>query len=278
MIKSATQLKAKVRNVSKGNDKISKAMLRIFFMERFLERVSLSEYKEHFILKGGMLVSSLLGISARATMDIDTTVQALPLIKEDIEKIVEQICNVPIDDNISFKIISIETIMDDFDYPGIRLHMEGILEKLRQPLKVDISTDDAITPGAVEYKYQLMFEEREISLNTYNIETLLAEKSQTIINRGLANTRMRDFYDMYEIVQKKKFSIDVYKKAFWATCTRRNTQFSEDRIRRELNNIATSDDMKKLWDNFRWKNYFVDDIEYKSAIESVTRTIMKTIE
>ena len=150
MIKSATQLKAKVRNVSKGNDKISKAMLRIFFMERFLERVSLSEYKEHFILKGGMLVSSLLGISARATMDIDTTVQALPLIKEDIEKIVEQICNVPIDDNISFKIISIETIMDDFDYPGIRLHMEGILEKLRQPLKVDISTDDAITPGAVE--------------------------------------------------------------------------------------------------------------------------------
>lgn len=127
MIKSATQLKAKVRNVSKGNDKISKAMLRIFFMERFLERVSLSEYKEHFILKGGMLVSSLLGISARATMDIDTTVQALPLIKEDIEKIVEQICNVPIDDNISFKIISIETIMDDFDYPGIRLHMEGIL-------------------------------------------------------------------------------------------------------------------------------------------------------
>ena len=102
MIKSATQLKAKVRNVSKGNDKISKAMLRIFFMERFLERVSLSEYKEHFILKGGMLVSSLLGISARATMDIDTTVQALPLIKEDIEKIVEQICNVPIDDNISF--------------------------------------------------------------------------------------------------------------------------------------------------------------------------------
>lgn len=114
MIKSATQLKAKVRNVSKGNDKISKAMLRIFFMERFLERVSLSEYKEHFILKGGMLVSSLLGISARATMDIDTTVQALPLIKEDIEKIVEQICNVPIDDNISFKIISIETIMDDF--------------------------------------------------------------------------------------------------------------------------------------------------------------------
>ena len=101
MIKSATQLKAKVRNVSKGNDKISKAMLRIFFMERFLERVSLSEYKEHFILKGGMLVSSLLGISARATMDIDTTVQALPLIKEDIEKIVEQISNVPIVDNIS---------------------------------------------------------------------------------------------------------------------------------------------------------------------------------
>lgn len=278
MIKSAIQLKAKVRNISKGNDKISKAMLRIFFMERFLERVSLSEYKEHFILKGGMLVSSLLGISARATMDIDTTIQALPLNKEEIEKIVAEICDMPLEDNISFKIISIETIMDDFDYPGMRLHMEGSLEKLRQPVKIDISTDDAITPGAVEYKYQLMFEEREISLNTYNIETLLAEKSQTIINRGLANTRMRDFYDMYEIVQKKKFSIEVYKKAFWATCTRRKTEFSEDRIRKELDSIATSDDMEMLWDNFKKKNYFVDDIEYKSIIESVTRTIMKTIE
>mgnify|MGYP004599646129 FL=1 len=278
MIKSAIQLKAKVRNISKGNDKISKAMLRIFFMERFLERVSLSEYKEHFILKGGMLVSSLLGISARATMDIDTTIQALPLNKEEIEKIVAEICDMPLEDNISFKIISIETIMDDFDYPGMRLHMEGSLEKLRQPVKIDISTDDAITPGAVEYKYQLMFEEREISLNTYNIETLLAEKSQTIINRGLANTRMRDFYDMYEIVQKKKFSIEVYKKAFWATCTRRKTEFSENRIRKELDSIATSDDMEMLWDNFKKKNYFVDDIEYKSIIESVTRTIMKTIE
>ena len=247
-------------------------------MERFLERVSVSEYRNNFILKGGMLVASIVGVDMRATMDIDTTVKALPLNEKDARAIIERIGELQLEDGVTFKITSVKEIMEEFDYPGVRMMIEANLERMRQPFKIDISTDDAITPGAVEYKYQLMFEEREISLNTYNIETLLAEKSQTIINRGLANTRMRDFYDMYEIVQKKKFSIDVYKKAFWATCTRRNTQFSDDRIRRELNNIATSDDMKKLWDNFRRKNYFVDDIEYKSAIESVTRTIMKTIE
>ena len=171
MIKSATQLKAKVRNVSQGDDKVAKAMLRIFFMERFLERVSLSKYKDQFVLKGGMLVSSLLRINVRATMDIDTTVRALPLTKEDIEKIITEICEISLEDQIAFKITAVETILDDFDYPGIRLHMEGMLEKLRQPIKIDISTDDVITPRAIEYKYRLMFEDREIRLHTYNIES-----------------------------------------------------------------------------------------------------------
>lgn len=171
MIKSATQLKEKVRNVSQGDDKVAKAMLRIFFMERFLERVSLSKYKDQFVLKGGMLVSSLLGINVRATMDIDTTVRALPLTKEDIEKIITEICEISLEDQIAFKITAVETILDDFDYPGIRLHMEGMLEKLRQPIKIDISTDDVITPRAIEYKYRLMFEDREICLHTYNIES-----------------------------------------------------------------------------------------------------------
>ncbi len=171
MIKSATQLKAKVRNVSQGDDKVAKAMLRIFFMERFLERVSLSKYKDQFVLKGGMLVSSLLRINVRATMDIDTTVRALPLTKEDIEKIITEICEISLEDQIALKITAVETILDDFDYPGIRLHMEGMLEKLRQPIKIDISTDDVITPRAIEYKYRLMFEDREIRLHTYNIES-----------------------------------------------------------------------------------------------------------
>lgn len=278
MIKSAIQLKAKIRNVSDGDDKVAKAMLRIFFMERFLERISISPYRDHFVLKGGMLVSSLLGVNVRATMDIDTTVRALPLTKEKIEKVITEICKISLDDNISFKITATNTIMDDFDYPGVRLHLEGTLEKLKQPIKIDISTDDIITPGAIEYEYQLMFEERKINLNTYNIETLLAEKTQTIISRGLANTRMRDFYDLYEIAQKKDFSFDTYKKAFYATCKKRGTEFPAGKIREELNSIASSDEMNKMWDNFKRKNYFVEDIEYQVIMEQVLQTIMKIVE
>ena len=128
MIKSATGLKANVRNISKGDDKVAKALIRIFFMERFLERVSMSEYWDQFILKGGMLVSSLLGINVRATMDIDTTVKALPLTEQDISRIVSEICAIEIEDRVSFQITNAETIMEDFDYPGIRLHMVGTLE------------------------------------------------------------------------------------------------------------------------------------------------------
>ena len=273
MIKSATALKAKVRNFSKGDSKAAQAMIRIFFMERFLERISLSQYKDQFVLKGGMLVSSLIGINLRTTMDIDTTVKALPLSKDELEKIIMEICEIPLEDNISFRIVNMETIMDEFDYPGIRIHMEAMLEKLKQPLKIDISTDDAITPGAIEYKYPLMFEERDIRLNTYNIETLLAEKSQTIINRGLANTRMRDFYDMYEIIQKLDFSWDIYHQAFDSTCRKRETLFSKEKVTAELKNISESSEMESMWNQFKSKNYFVENVEYPEIIKTISEAI-----
>ena len=275
MIKSATGLKAKVRNISKGDSKAAQAMIRIFFMERFLERVSLSKYENQFVLKGGMLVSSLIGVNLRSTMDIDTTVKNLPLTKDELEKIIMEICEIPLDDNVSFKIVSMEIIMDEFDYPGIRIHMEAFLERLKQPIKIDVSTDDAITPEAIEYKYPLMFEERDIYLNTYNIETLLAEKSQTIINRGLANTRMRDFYDLYEIVQKLEFSWDVYRQAFYSTCKKRETIFSKEKVEAELKNLSESTEMEEMWEQFKNKNYFVPNIEYSKIIKTISDTMMR---
>lgn len=230
MIKSATGLKANVRNISKGDSNVAQSMIRIFFMERFLERLSLSKYKSQFVIKGGMLVSSLIGVNLRSTMDIDTTVKALPMTKEEIAKIVTEICKVEAGDNVFFRVTSVDTIMEEFDYPGVRVHLEALLDNLKQTIKIDISTDDAITPAAIEYEYSLIFENRKIKLNTYNIESLLAEKSQTIINRGLANTRMRDFYDMYEIAHKIEFSEEIYRKAFNATCRKRGTVFSVDRV------------------------------------------------
>lgn len=273
MIKSAIGLKAKVRNISKGDSKTAQAMIRIYFMERFLERISLSEYKNQFVLKGGMLVSSLIGINLRTTMDIDTTVKALPLSKEELEKIILEICEVPLEDNVSFRIVDMETIMDEFDYPGIRIYMEALLEKLRQPIKIDVSTDDVITPGAIEYKYPLLFEERDICLYTYNIETLLAEKSQTIISRGLANTRMRDFYDLYEMVQKLEFSWDIYKQAFDSTCKKRETIFSKEKVDTELKNLSKSKETEKMWNQFKRKNSFVENIKYSEMIKIISEII-----
>ena len=243
-------------------------------MERLLERISLSKYKDQFVLKGGMLVSSLIGIDLRTTMDIDTTVKAVPLSEEELKRILLEICEIQLEDNISFQIVNMETIMDDFDYPGIRIHLEAFLEKLKQPIKIDVSTDDTITPGAIEYKYPLLFEEREICLNTYNIETLLAEKSQTIISRGLANTRMRDFYDLYEIAQKLEFSRNMYRQAFAATCKKRETTFSKEKVETELKNLSESKEIEKMWEQFKLKNCFVENIQYCDAIRIISDLIL----
>ena len=228
MIHTAKQLKDKVRNLSKGDNDIAKALIRTFVMERFLERVSLSKYRENFILKGGMLVASIVGVRIRATMDIDTTVKAMPLNIRETEKIVEEIMAVPVEDDVAFKIKSVSTIMEDFDYPGVRIMLEASLGKMRQSVKLDISTDDVITPSAIEYEYRLMFEDRTIRLLTYNIETLLSEKMQTILARGTANTRMRDFYDIFKIAGDGNQKIDpqTLYLAFCATCKKRGTLFS----------------------------------------------------
>ena len=202
MIKTAMQLKAKIRNMSGGDNDRARLLIRTFVMERFLERVALSPYRNQFILKGGMLVSAIVGLEARATMDIDTTVKAMPLTIENARRVIEEICQVDVPDGMSFVITKVTDIMEDHDYPGIRFMLEATLDKLRQAIKIDISTGDVITPKAVEYSYKLMFDERSISIWTYNLETLLGEKLETIMARETANTRMRDFYDVYVLSEQ----------------------------------------------------------------------------
>lgn len=275
MIKSATALKANVKNIANNNSKMAQAYIRLFFMERFLERVSKSRYKEQFILKGGMLVSSMIGMSLRTTMDIDTSIEALPLSMDKMQEIIDEIINISIEDNVTFEIVSIETIMDEFDYPGIRIHMLGHLDKINQPIKIDISTDDVITPRAVEYSYPLMFEKREIALFTYNAETLLAEKMQTILSRGITNTRMRDFYDLYELIQIIDFSWDVYKNAFDKTCEKRKTIYEKEEAIRIMKEVASDSDMENRWGQFRKKNDFVGDIMYKQLMDALMETTNK---
>lgn len=275
MIHTSKQLKDKVRNISKGDNNIAKVLIRNFFMERFLERVSVSDYCNNFILKGGMLVASIIGVDMRATMDIDATVKSLPVNVYDAQRIISQICDIQLEDSVYFRITSVSNIMTDFEYPGVRMTLEATLERTRQVIKIDISTNDIITPSAVEYEYKLMFEERTISILTYNVETLLAEKMQTILARGIANTRLRDFYDVYEIMKMRASEVDkvILLKAFHATCKKRETVFSKEEISETLTMIEKDVEMDQMWERFREKNYFVGDLEWKDVLGGVLDVI-----
>lgn len=279
MIHTSKQLKDKVRNISMSDNDIAKTLIRNYIMERFLERISLSKYRTRFILKGGLLVSSIVGVDARATMDIDTTVKSLPLNENDIRRIIAEICEISIEDSVKFSLTSVTDIMTDFEYPGIRVILEAKLDRLRQNIKLDISTDDVITPTAIEYNYKLMFEDRTIPLSSYNIETLLAEKIQTIIARGIANTRMRDFYDVYEIgrISKENINKNIMDRAFYETCKKRETMFDREKIKSILAMIKSNVVMNQMWEMYKSKNYYVGDLRWDEVISSVTKIIEKYI-
>ncbi len=276
MIKTARQLKDKVRNMTEGLPAASKSekaqmLIRNFLMERLHERISVSKYKKNFILKGGMLVASYTGLNSRATKDIDTTINALDLNTEKMISVLEEIIRIDLDDNIVYELKGYEDIMDDFDYPGIRYNINAKFDTIDLPLQIDMSTDDVITPAAVEYNYKLMLEERTIPLQTYNLETLLAEKLQTIISRGESNTRIRDFYDIYILNNQYASNIDydVLWSAFEATSKKRQTLNKSEEIYSTLDYFASSKEGIALWNNFKRNRYYVGDTNWNDIIDSI---------
>ena len=268
MIRTSTQLKAKVRNLSAGDNDRAKLLIRNYVMERFLERIALSQYRNNFILKGGMLVAAVVGLEARATMDIDTTVKSLPLTMEDARKVVEDVIQVDVPDGVSFRITRVMDIMEGHNYPGIRFMLEATLDKLKQAIKIDISTGDVITPRAVEYSYKLMFEDRSISIWTYNLETLLAEKLETIMARETANTRMRDFYDIH-VLMEQPIDYQVLHNAFMATSEKRQSQEKVESFDSILAEVQADDTMRAMWDKYREDNFFVGDLSWADVNQSV---------
>ena len=226
MIKTARQLKDLIRNLSREKSADAQLLMRNYMMERFLERISLSEYRDKFILKGGMLVAAMVGLDARSTMDLDATVKGANVNVEDIENLISAIVSVPIDDGVKFQLKSISEIMDEAEYPGIRVSMTTTFDGVVTPLKIDISTGDAITPREVRYSFKLMLEDRSIDIWAYNLETVLAEKLETIITRTTTNTRMRDFYDIYILDQLHGNTLNrqTLHDALRATAHKRGTE------------------------------------------------------
>ncbi|MEI3195220.1 MAG: nucleotidyl transferase AbiEii/AbiGii toxin family protein [Lachnospiraceae bacterium] len=273
MITTARQLKDLIRNLSKKKSADAQTLMRNYMMERFLERISLSEYKDKFILKGGMLVAAMVGLDARATMDLDATIKAANVSLRDVEMIISNIIAIPIDDGVSFRIKRISEIMEEADYPGVRVSMETKFDGVIIPLKIDISTGDVITPKEIRYRFNLMLEDRTIEVWAYNLETVLAEKLETVISRNVTNTRMRDFYDIY-ILQKlhgEQLNKEILWHALVATARKRGTleQIESGDIREILNEIETSSVMENLWKAYQ-KNYsYAVDISWHIVMESV---------
>lgn len=273
MIKTSRQLKDLIRNLSKKNAADAQVLMRYYMMERFLERVSLSPYHDRFILKGGMLVAALVGLKARSTMDLDTTVKGLGVNIEDIRKIIEGIIATPINDGVIFQIKSIATIMDEAEYPGIRVTMTTLFDGVRTPLKIDISTGDAITPKEVNYSYKLMLENRYIDILTYNLETVLAEKLETIITRTVANSRMRDFYDVVLLQQLYGSSLDynILHDALLATAQKRGSTQYLSEAENVFDEIENSAVMQNLWKTYQTKFPYATGIDWNTVMFAVRR-------
>lgn len=271
MIKTAKQLKDKTHNLSGGNSNKAQTLIRNYMMERFLERVTLSKYRNNFILKGGMLVAAMVGLETRATMDIDTTVKALSLNPDRTRVIVEEILAVEINDGVHFSISKESSIMEEHDYPGLRYILSATLERMREIIRIDISTGDIITPAAIEYSYKLMFEDRRISLWTYNLETVLSEKIETMMARGTANTRMRDFYDVFVLYRQEKDTLNVRNliAAFNATSAKRNTSSLIPDLELILLEVSESPEMQKSWGSYKSNNYYVESLSWNDVMQTV---------
>jgi predicted nucleotidyltransferase component of viral defense system len=273
MIHTSRQLKALVRNLSKGDSTKAQIIIRNYVMERFLERLSVSTYRDNLILKGGTLVAAMVGLDNRSTLDVDATIKNLPLTEESVRKIVWDITEVQIDDGMAFEIKSITLIMDDADYPGIRVSLDTTLETMRTPLKIDFSTGDVITPREVSYSFKLLFEDRTISILAYNLETVLAEKIETLLARGTANSRMRDFYDIFALEQSQSHNIDgaVLKTAFSNTSEKRGSAAIMSGMDIILDEVESSLEMTALWKNYQRKFEYASDIGWEDVIRSLRK-------
>ena len=272
------QIKGRIKSVAKQNNADARTLMRVYMMERFLERLAQSEYRDNFIIKGGILVTAMIGVAHRSTMDIDTSMKNLNLSAEDALRVVNQVKDIDLDDGVSFEVKDVSNIMDEMEYPGIRVTMNANVGRLITPLKIDISTGDVITPRAIEFNYDLLLEDRSISLWSYNLETILAEKLQTVLARGILNTRMRDFYDIRMLLDtyEDKVNQAVLKDAFAATCKKRGTDHLQEQAEEIIKIIEADEQLQVLWRAYQKKYSYAAEIDYASVISGV-RKLMDSI-
>ena len=264
------QVKGKIKNLAKQKGADARILMRFYMMERFLERVANSKYKDNFIMKGGMLITAMVGVALRSTMDIDASVKNYNLLAKDTARIMNEIKNIDLGDGVSFEVKEISSIMAGMEYPGIRVALNAIMGNLITPMKIDISTGDVITPHAIKYHYKLLLENRCIDLWSYNLETILAEKLQAVLARGILNTRMRDYYDIrcLLLLYENNVDTDILRQAFLATCKKRGTEDLKDRGSEILSVISADEQLQLLWKAYQRKYTYASDMNFRDVIQS----------
>lgn len=265
-------IKGKIRNLAEENNLSTQEILQMYFFERLLERLSKSEYKTNFVIKGGLLISSLIGVENRTTMDMDTTVKGMPLEEGLIKEIVEKIISIPIDDGIEFEIRGMEYIREDDDYDNFRISLIANIGKTKNPMKIDITTGDPITPREIEYRYPCIFSKEDIKVLAYPLETILAEKYESIIKRNITSTRMRDFYDIYALfrLKEREIDFDILRTAIIRTATKRDSLEILKDSEEILSDIRNDSYLRNLWAVYIDKNKYIGDLEFDKTLEVIS--------
>ena len=270
-MKSAEQIKGAVKNIAKKMNLKPQEILQIYMFERLVERLSVSKYKGNFILKGGLLIASMIGIAERTTMDMDTTIQGLPMTEKDMERILKEILGIDVRDGISFELMRLQPIREDDEYNNFCASINAGYGKMNIPMKIDITTGDEITPRQIDYRYKFMFEEKSVLVKAYTLETILAEKYETVMRRNIGNTRARDFYDLFVLMKIKKNEIrwDILKEAVLATSKKRGSWEELKEYREIIEEMRESDFLRRVWKKYKEENTYSEGTKFKDTLDTI---------
>ena len=275
MSSKAMSLKGRIKNYAKSNNIAAQVVLQNYMFECFLVRLSVSEYSEKFVVKGGMLIAAIVGLDTRSTMDLDTTLRNLPLTEEKISDAINTICEIDMKDDVVFTVKSIEPIRKNDIYGGYCVRLDAVYDTIVTPLSIDVSTGDVITPDAVKYEFSGIFDEDiRISLWGYNIETVIAEKVETILRRGVFTTRSRDYYDVYILGTTQEYDKEIYKEALKATAEHRGSTEQISDVEGILKQISESDDLKDMWRKYQKKFSYASEISYEDVLEVLRKIVL----
>lgn len=272
-MRNAMQLKAVIKNISKDKHISAQLVMQNFMLEGLLERISVSKYRQNFILKGGFLIAAMVGLDTRATMDMDATIKGWPVNEESIKNMFLDICKIDLQDDVTFEFKKIGEIREGDDYTGYRVSLSANYPTMAVPLKLDITTGDKITPREIEYRFKLLLEDREIPVLAYNLETVMAEKLETVVSRGDQNTRPRDYYDIYILakMQYKNIETEYLRAALDATSKKRGSSEILKEYKNIIDIVRNSDVMIKQWRTYQRDFEYATDISFDEVCDAVVR-------